>query len=626
VGTRISGGRESLSGYTLFSSEPVISEDLVADPRFSAHPGLIAYGARSGLSVAIKSKGVPLGVVAVFSRDRRTFSHDDINFAQAIANILASALENAAAEQRLRTSEEFLRTVIESSNDVVAVLDRDNRVRFISGSGEAMFGQTMAQMIGHKGADFAHPDDVLKRQRIFDAAVACPNITHSAEIRVRLADGTYHHCEVGMRGLTDIGGAPGVLMNIRDISARKKVDAELAGARDAALESSRLKSAFLANMSHEFRTPLNIILGYNDLIGEHLAETRDSSQVECVEAVTRACKRLLQTLNAVLDYSKLESRAFQVNPLPLRLVPKIRHLISEIMPEVSQKGLTLAFEFDDENSSVVFDEHCLTEALRNLLENAIKFTEHGSVTVRLNRDEQGVMRLHVIDTGIGIDAAFQSKLLEPFSQEDSGMSRRFEGAGLGLALSRRYLELNGARLSVRSEKSVGSSFTISFPQMAPAAVATVPISGTASFVVPRFEASGLPMVLLVEDDPDNQILMRAIMKNRYRMIAAASPTEARRQIEVHPETIDIILMDLGLRGPENGLTLTRSLRTLERFRTTPIIALTGHALSVNREQALAAGCNDFIIKPFNRATLFTTIERLLHGSPESATLQHSAAG
>jgi CheY-like chemotaxis protein len=120
--------------------------------------------------------------------------------------------------------------------------------------------------------------------------------------------------------------------------------------------------------------------------------------------------------------------------------------------------------------------------------------------------------------------------------------------------------------------------------------------------------------------------MRAIMKNRYRMIAAASPTEARRQIEVHPETIDIILMDLGLRGPENGLTLTRSLRTLERFRTTPIIALTGHALSVNREQALAAGCNDFIIKPFNRATLFTTIERLLHGSPESATLQHSAAG
>jgi CheY-like chemotaxis protein len=124
------------------------------------------------------------------------------------------------------------------------------------------------------------------------------------------------------------------------------------------------------------------------------------------------------------------------------------------------------------------------------------------------------------------------------------------------------------------------------------------------------------MVMVVEDDLDNQILMRAMMKNRYRMLAASSPNELRSQIEVYPGTIDLILMDLGLRGPEDGLALTHSLRPLERFRTTPIVALTAHAMRVSRTEAIAAGCNEFIAKPVDRTTLFKVIERLLHPSPE----------
>jgi PAS domain S-box-containing protein len=486
IGMKIPGGKHSLSGYTLFSSEPVISEDLLAETRFRPQPGLLAYGARSGMSVAIKAKGVALGVVAAFTRARRTFSQDDINFMQAIANILASAIERTATEERLRRSEEYLRTVLESSSDVIGVLDHQSKIRFVSGSGEAMFGLTTAEMIGHATDDFTHPDDLALHRRMFAAALAQPGVAVSDEIHVRIANGTYLEVELVMRALADIGGAPGVLVNLRDISARKHSEMELAGARDAALESSRLKSAFLANMSHEFRTPLNIILGYNDLIGEHLSETRASSQVEYVEAVARACKRLLHTLNAVFDYSKLESRSFEVNPSAVKPVPLIRRLVAEMMPQVSKKGLTLAFEFDDEAVTVTFDEYCLTEALRKLLENAIKFTEHGSATVRLHRDANDALCLNVTDTGIGIEAAYQRHLLEAFSQEDCGMSRRFEGAGLGLALTRRYLELNGASLTVRSEKGVGSTFTIHFAKAAAAAPCQPIIQ---------------PMVMVVEDDP-----------------------------------------------------------------------------------------------------------------------------
>jgi CheY-like chemotaxis protein len=187
--------------------------------------------------------------------------------------------------------------------------------------------------------------------------------------------------------------------------------------------------------------------------------------------------------------------------------------------------------------------------------------------------------------------------------------------------------LNGASLTVHSEKGAGSTFTIHFARAAAADHSSALTNGTKSIVTaPPRQPSIEPMVMVVEDDPDNQILMRAMLKNHYRMLAAASPDEARHQIEIYPATIDLILMDLGLRGPEDGLALTRSLRTLKRFRTTPIVALTGHTMSVNREQALAAGCDDFIVKPFDRARLFATIERLLHQSSEIAFEQHPVQG
>jgi PAS domain S-box-containing protein len=393
----------------------------------------------------------------------------------------------------------------------------------------------------------------------------------------------------------------------RDLSARQPGEIESARVRDdATLESARLKSAFLANISHELRTPLNIIVGYSDLIGEHLAEVHDTSQNESLEAVARACKRLLRTLNAVLDYSKLETRSLPENPQTVALVPLIRRLLDEFEPSASQKALRLAFEFDDHTISATCDEYCLTHSLRNLIENAIKFTERGGATIRVYRDPSGAVCISVADTGIGIERSFLPHLLEPFSQEDSGLTRRFEGAGLGLALTRRYLELSGAHLTVLTEKGFGSTFTIHF--------ARPPHTANVRAFAERTELPKdhrRPLLLLVEDDLDNQLLMRALLKNRYRVIAASSPDDARRQIASNHETIDAILMDLGLRGPEDGLMLTRSLRRHERFRTTPIIALTGHAMVVDRESALAAGCDDFIAKPFDRATLLAALERLL---------------
>jgi two-component system, sensor histidine kinase and response regulator len=236
----------------------------------------------------------------------------------------------------------------------------------------------------------------------------------------------------------------------------------LEAARDAALEASRLKSAFIANVSHEIRTPLNVITGYTELIGEHLAEQKDESLKDYAEGTQRACARLLRTIGNILDISKIETGAFNLVPTRLEIGPLLERLLADFRLMAERKGIALTHTIDTPGASVVFDEYCLTQALTNLLDNALKFTERGAITCRLYRAPDGTLCLEIRDTGMAISEEYLPHLFEPFSQERSGSSRQFQGSGLGLALTSKYLELNGAKISVQTEKGKGTTFTIHF--------------------------------------------------------------------------------------------------------------------------------------------------------------------
>lgn len=233
-------------------------------------------------------------------------------------------------------------------------------------------------------------------------------------------------------------------------------------AGDAAREASRLKSAFLANTSHEIRTPLNIILGYNELIAEQLAERGCSELAPYLDAVQRAGHRLLHTVEQILDFSKVETGALELKPVEISLAPLLENLVNDFRVLAVAKDLKLSCAVEAPGARVRFDEHCLAGALANLLQNAVKFTEHGLVAARLFRDETGTLKIEIRDSGIGIDKSYMPHLFEPFSQEDSSYSRRFEGAGLGLVLTRKFLELNRATLDVKSTKGEGTICTIEF--------------------------------------------------------------------------------------------------------------------------------------------------------------------
>jgi signal transduction histidine kinase len=244
---------------------------------------------------------------------------------------------------------------------------------------------------------------------------------------------------------------------------------ELGALRDSALEASRVKSIFLATMSHEVRTPLNVILGYAAIIDDRLTEEGEEWSAPLVAAMRRGGDRLLTTVTRILEISRLEGGELTTRPKRIDLARLLDEELDGYALQARAKGLGFRVERSGEEIGVEADVHCLTHALRNILENAVKFTEQGEIVARILEDGRGTARIEVRDTGIGIGAAFLPHLFELFSQEDAGYTRKFEGTGLGLALARRYVEKTGGRLSVETEKGRGSTFTISLPVAAPIA-------------------------------------------------------------------------------------------------------------------------------------------------------------
>jgi PAS domain S-box-containing protein len=380
--------------------------------------------------------------------------------------IVANSRDVTARERmlnELRDSERRFHGIFDSSHDAIVIATPDDgRIVDANSAFSRIYGHSHEQVLGKDPqglALFANPEDY----RRFARELLERGMLSNFETDLRTADGRIVPTLLSAM-MVDLGVGVRVVSTLRDISERRAADLELARARDAALESTRLKSAFLANTSHEIRTPLNVILGYTDLIGEHLADIGDHTQDAYLEALGRAGRRLLKTIQQILDYSRMEARALTLNPSAIALAPFIEDQANDFHVLAAEKGLKLRLEIAESEATVRFDEYCLQGALSNLLQNAIKFTDRGEVVLGLDRDGSGTLKLEVRDTGIGIDNDYLPRLFEPFSQEHTGHHRRFEGAGLGLAFARKCVELGGAQISAASRKGEGSTFTIAFPR------------------------------------------------------------------------------------------------------------------------------------------------------------------
>jgi len=247
-----------------------------------------------------------------------------------------------------------------------------------------------------------------------------------------------------------------------DITERKRIEAELIRAKEKAEESDQLKSNFLAQMSHEIRSPINVILSYNSFLKDELKGKLDKFLESSFSSIDSAGKRLLRTIDLILNMAALQSGYVDLKLTDINISEILKSLINEFDVSVKSKGLTINYNLAVENTTVLADDYLVTEIFQNLIGNAIKYTSKGNIEVKVSENNDKKLCVDIIDTGIGISKEYLPKLFQPFSQEESGYSRSYEGNGLGLALVKNYIDLIGAEIKVKSEKDSGSVFTIIF--------------------------------------------------------------------------------------------------------------------------------------------------------------------
>ncbi|HEX3999360.1 MAG TPA: PAS domain S-box protein [Pirellulales bacterium] len=388
-------------------------------------------------------------------------------------------------------------------------------------------------------------------------------------------------------------------------------------ARERAEVANQTKSAFLANMSHEIRTPMTAILGYTDLLRESV--TDDASRM-AIETISRNGNHLLSIINDILDLSKIEAGKMTIESL--RFSP--RQLLADVqsLMQVRTQGKGIKLEVVQEGvlpETILTDPTRLRQILVNLVGNAVKFTESGGVklAVRLVQQRAPVLQWDVVDTGIGLTPEQQQSLFQPFTQADNSTVRKFGGTGLGLTISKRLAELLGGDVTVvESQMGVGTTFRLT--------IGTGPLDGihllqpTDSLAAlpepPRDRATAIQFpegcrVLLAEDGPDNQRLISFVLKKAgAEVIVAENGQQAVELVAAAEQPFDVILMDMQM-PIMDGYTATASLR--RKGYTRPIIALTAHAMSGDREKCIAAGCNDYATKPINRLHLIQQVARQL---------------
>ena len=460
--------------------------------------------------------------------------------------------------------------------------------------------------------------------------------TYNGEFRVRLRNGSLRWLSGIGRAYYDQQGEPIRMIGLNfDITDRKTAEANLLRANAEAQEAKRVaehaslaKSDFLASMSHEIRTPLNSIIGYADLLMED--SEYGSPLRRKLEVIQESGAALLTVVNDILDFSKIEAGQITLDPTffsPCALLDNVMAMLAGL---AQRKGIALICEIAPDVSPYAFgDEARLRQILLNLVNNAVKFTESGSVVISVTMDKSSVsdghqaIRVAIKDTGIGIALDEQQRLFQRFSQVDGSINRRFGGTGLGLAICKRLVDLMGGEIGVESDEGSGSTFW--FRVVVPV-VETLDVHRPTGRTLDRVGGRSA-RILVVEDLPVNQDLAKAVLERAgHRVTIACHGQEAVEAVRL--ESYDVVLMDVQM-PIMDGITATKAIRAADHpSRHVPIIAMTANVLPRQVTSLKEAGMDDHVGKPFRRPELLAAIDRWIVTSrdqpPESIAVATTA--
>ncbi|NMG58779.1 PAS domain S-box protein, partial [Geitlerinema sp. P-1104] len=404
----------------------------------------------------------------------------------------------------------------------------------------------------------------------------------------------------------------------QELSERQQAQQQLTQRNEELIRATRLKDEFLANMSHELRTPLNAILGMTEALQDEIFGPVTPRQEKALQTIDGSGSHLLALINDVLDVAKIESGQVDLDCSPTAIAPLCQSSLTFVKQQAFKKQIQLTVDIPANLPDIVLDERRIRQVLVNLLNNAVKFTpEGGHITLQVTlttpgseAEDRRYLRFSVIDTGIGITATNIKKLFQPFIQIDSALNRQYEGTGLGLALTKRIVELHGGEVGVTSEVGVGSCFTLDLPYQASLKLpntSTSNQSGISNLI--EQTATESPLILLVEDQEANIITMSSYLTAKgYRLELAKNGQEAIEKTQALSP--DLIVMDIQMPGMD-GLEAMQRIRAMSQFVSTPIIALTALAMEGDRDRCLAAGATDYLSKPVRLKQLVAMIQQYL---------------
>ena len=488
----------------------------------------------------------------------------------------------------------------------VAITDKHGKVLFWNDIAEQLFGHATSEMTGKKASDVIGPE-----LNFIEAILQTNEMTGEGEVRFKRPSGEDIIClwRARPRPLGE-----GITIVFDDISSRVQVENELREAIRSADAAFRAKSEFLAVMSHEIRTPMNSIIGFTELL---LDTPVDKRQRDYMEIVRSNGITLLELINNVLEFSRIESGKVEVNLAPVDLAELVAGIIDSMWVEASRKGIELYSRIqDDVPQKVMAVEQELRRIILNLVSNGVKFTEHGAVQVFaqvLFADDKHFLLFQVNDTGIGIDPEKADRLFKSFSQIDSSSTRRYGGTGLGLAISKKLCESMGGRMWMQSTPGKGSTFYFTMPLVTVDNVALPKPSAekhdeTATPTPPTIERA--LSILVAEDEPMNQLLVKRFLSKLGQSCDLAN--NGREAVErLKSNKYDLVLMDVQM--PEmDGIHAAKAVRSGtcgEERRGIYICALTAYAMAGDQERCIDAGMNDYLSKPLTLPSLRRAIER-----------------